>query len=112
MFEELEVKPKRNYWSYATIGLAAVAIISFVIFLLRSYDLPSVSKLWEGRMQVDGEVFIVTQGRGNVKLGLVEVCAIPEKDMLDWIDSKETKAKFEREKAKKRLTLVEDDLKV
>ncbi len=63
-------------------------------------------------MKVEGEIFIVTQGRGNVKLGLVEVCAIPEKEMLDWIDAKQTKAKIELEKTKKQDALTESAQKI
>jgi hypothetical protein len=43
--------------------------------------------------QLEGEVFIVTKGGHNVKLGLVEVKALPEKEILAFIEKKKAEAK-------------------
>lgn len=37
---------------------------------------------------ISGQVFIVTQGRENIKLALVEISAIPEKDIIQYLDAK------------------------
>lgn len=48
--------------------------------------------------QLNGEVFIVTKGGQNVRLGLVEVRLIPEKEIKTFVESKQAKAKEEMEK--------------
>ena len=40
------------------------------------------------KVPVSGQAFIVTKGRQNIKLALVEVIAIPEKDVLEHIKAK------------------------
>jgi len=40
------------------------------------------------KVSVSGQAFIVTKGRQNIKLALVEVTAIPEKDVLEHIKAK------------------------
>lgn len=41
---------------------------------------------------VSGQAFVVTKGRENVKLALVKVCAIPENQILAWINIKKNNA--------------------
>lgn len=53
--------------------------------------------------QLNGEVFIVTKGGQNVRLGLVEVRLIPEKDIKAFVETKQTKAKEEMEKLRPQL---------
>ncbi|MCX5815129.1 MAG: hypothetical protein NTX75_02655, partial [Proteobacteria bacterium] len=50
--------------------------------------------------QLEGEAFIVTKGRQNVRLGLVEVRAIPEKEILEFVEKKKATAKEELPKIK------------
>lgn len=38
--------------------------------------------------KLTGQVFVVTKGSGNIKLGLVEVSAIPESDVMEYIEKK------------------------
>lgn len=40
------------------------------------------------KLNISGQVFIVTKGRDNIKLALVEVAAIPESDLLASIKAK------------------------
>jgi hypothetical protein len=49
---------------------------------------------------LNGEIFIVTKGRENVRLALVEISAIPEKDIIPFINKKISNAKREIEKSK------------
>ena len=35
----------------------------------------------EEKVSISGQVFVVTKGRDNIKMALVEVAAIPEKDV-------------------------------
>jgi len=37
--------------------------------------------------EVSGEIFVVTEGAGNYKLGLVQVAVIPEADMRKYLES-------------------------
>ena len=41
-----------------------------------------------GTGDLNGQVFVVTKGADNIKLGLVEVSVIPEQTMLDYIEAK------------------------
>lgn len=101
MFDNQEPKKKPDLWFYATIIFAVIILTCFGAYALNHFNVISLSTLFVREMKVDGEIFVVTQGRENFKLALVEVCAIPEKKILDWIDAKETKAKIEIVKAKK-----------
>ena len=55
---------------------------------------------------ISGQVFIVTKGRESIKLGLVEVSAIPENDMLKYIKEKKVNAIEEQAKLKHDFELV------
>jgi hypothetical protein len=57
---------------------------------------PAEVKLPDG--QLTGEVFIVTRGGQNIRLGLVEVGLIPEDQITPFIAQKQEKGKAEREK--------------
>jgi hypothetical protein len=48
--------------------------------------------------EIKGEVFVVTKGAQNIKLALVEVSAIPEKDIKEFVDKKSTLVETERKK--------------
>lgn len=52
----------------------------------------------DGEGELTGEVFIVTKGGQNVRLGLVEVRAIPEGIIRPFIDQKNTISKAESDK--------------
>lgn len=62
-------------------------------------------------VELKGDVFIVTQGAENYKMGLVKVIAFPEETIKQYIESKksddESKALIEYEKAQKELEAVE-----
>lgn len=38
--------------------------------------------------KIAGQAFVVTQGKANIKLALVEVSVIPEKDIVDYLKAK------------------------
>lgn len=61
--------------------------------------------------ELKGNVFIVTQGAQNIKLGLVEVTAIPEDKIAPYIASKksvrEAELKLEYDEAKKQFDTAE-----
>lgn len=61
--------------------------------------------------ELKGDVFIVTQGAQNVKLGLVEVSAIPEDKITPFIASKksarESELKLEYDEAKRKFDVAE-----
>lgn len=40
------------------------------------------------KVSLTGQIFVVTKGRENIKLALVEVAAIPEKDMMQHLNAK------------------------
>jgi hypothetical protein len=61
--------------------------------------------------QLVGQAFIVTQGRKNVKLGLVQVSAIPEADMTAYLDGKVQQILAEYDAAKKKSDECFDTLK-
>lgn len=73
-----------------TIAIVAVAALSITSWLL----LVSFG-FFEG--DLTGSVFIVTRGGQNVKLGLVEVRAIPEQEILSFIQEKQAVAKKEQD---------------
>ena len=92
---------KIDRWKFATITFAIIIAVCIGIFVLNQFGVISTSTWFAREMKVNGEIFIVSQGRENFKFGLVEVCAIPEEKMLDWIEGKENKAKVESVKSKK-----------
>lgn len=51
-------------------------------------DLPAKVEAATEKLSISGQVFIVTNGRDNIKLALVEVAAIPENDLLQYIKVK------------------------
>lgn len=51
-------------------------------------------------VDLNGDVFIVTQGGSSIKLGLVEIDAIAEPDMSNFIKSKMEHAKIEMDRLK------------
>ena len=61
---------------------------STIILLLLSLCLISCGKK---ETEISGEVFVVTQGAGNYKLGLVEISAIPEKDIQPFVTALQLK---------------------
>src|SRR5882724_393578 len=52
--------------------------------------------------ELNGQVFIVTKGADSVKLGLVEVTAIPEKDVVAFIAKKKAGVDKEKDALKKK----------
>lgn len=51
-----------------------------------------------GNANISGQVFVVTKGRENIKLALVEVAAIPEKDIMQHLNAKRSN-RLEQQKA-------------
>jgi len=60
--------------------------------------------------KLDGEVFIVTKGGENVRLGLVNVQAISEDKMKEFIVKKSSESKTEIEKLQKEIKKAEIEL--
>lgn len=52
---------------------------------------------------ISGEMFIVTKGRQNIKLALVEICAVPQNVILSWVKLKREAAVTERKKVEKKI---------
>lgn len=101
MFAQQETEKNKNAWLYATVILASLMAGALIIYGFNYFNLISLSDLFTREMKINGEIFIVTQGKENYKLGLVEVCAIPEKQILEWVKLKENQAKTESVKAQK-----------
>jgi hypothetical protein len=72
-----------------------VATFLFLVSLLVLYGCGS-----EGELK--GEVFIVTEGRANIKLALVEITAIPEEEILAYIKNKEAAIRAVEETEKRK----------
>lgn len=71
------------------------------MMLLRSANLILLIVLLSGcsrEGEISGEVFIVTKGRENVKLGLVEIRAIPENDVFTYLHNAEKQRNGELQK--------------
>jgi len=60
--------------------------------------------------ELKGDVFIVTKGAQNFKLGLVEVTAIPEADMNQFIWKKKSNISSEFSKLKPQVTAAQKEL--
>lgn len=60
--------------------------------------------------RLTGEVFIVTQARDNIHLGLVEVRALREPDALVFLEKKKEEARMEAEKLNQQLAQANRDL--
>jgi hypothetical protein len=89
--------------------ILALGLVGGAVFLYFWYRAPREGVL-------TGEVFIVSKGAQNFKLGLVEVSAIPEDKMKSFIDKKEAairtainKFKAQYEAAQKELTTAQQD---
>lgn len=52
----------------------------------------------QAKLNISGQVFVVTQGKENIKLALVEVGAIPEKDITQYLSTKHSNG-LEQQKA-------------
>src|SRR5688572_670307 len=64
----------------AVLGLVLLAIMGSILYILYARYMRET--------EVRGEVFIVTKGRQNIKLGLVEVTALPEEKIRPFIEKK------------------------
>lgn len=51
--------------------------------------IPLVFLIGCGKQEISGQVFVVTQGMGNIKLALVEVGAIPQEDFDKYLKGKQ-----------------------
>jgi hypothetical protein len=60
--------------------------------------------------RITGEVFIVTKGRANIRLGLVEVRALREADALVFLDKKKDEARMESERLNQQLAQANREL--
>src|SRR5262245_59565928 len=85
------------------IAAAAVTVMILAIGLFWML-LPRESEL-------TGEVFIVTEGRANVKIGLVEVGAVSESEMKKYLAVALPRANAELESAKAEYARVNADAK-
>lgn len=61
------------------------------VILMLLLSVVSSSAMAAKRVNITGQVFVVTQGRQNIKLALVEISAIPEKVMIKHIKTKHSK---------------------
>jgi len=59
---------------------------------------------------INGQVFIVTKGRENVKLALVRVCAIPENQILSWITAKKNNAPAQIRIAEQKINSISGEI--
>lgn len=64
-------------------------LIAALIFILVGCDKQGEAgkKNTSENVNISGQVFVVTKGRENIKLALVEVAAIPEKELAQYIKS-------------------------
>jgi hypothetical protein len=62
-------------------------VVDFRILLSSALLIACVS-CGGGEKQIQGSVFIITQGADNIKLGLVKVSAIPEGEITKFVDDK------------------------
>jgi hypothetical protein len=69
---------KMDFWKIGTIILASILLVGFGVFLAKQFNLEQTNNdvqkgffIQEGHLE--GEIFIVTQGGQNFKLGLVPV---------------------------------------
>src|SRR3982751_1188456 len=70
------------------------------MFLLPAFLLLTSCAVFKSEVELKGNVFIVTNGAQNVKLGLVEVRTIPEGDFKKFLDKKNASFASERERLK------------
>lgn len=66
-------------------------------------NMTTTSKPISTAVNVTGEMYIVTKGRQNIKLAAVEICAVPENIILNWINAKKQGAVNGRREAENRL---------
>lgn len=59
---------------------------------------------------LNGEIFVVTKGRENIKLALVEVCALSEPTILNWIKQKQERGNREAQNVKAKIVNLKDEL--
>ncbi len=63
--------------------------IKLILLFCTLLALGFINYQWRtGTGDLNGQVFVVTNGADNIKLGLVEVSVIPEQTMLDYIEAK------------------------
>ena len=67
----------------------------FILFTLLSFCF----SCGKSETELSGEVFVVTKGAGTYKLGLVEVTAIPEKEIKEYLAVREKQQTILKSKA-------------
>lgn len=60
---------------------------------------------------LSGQIFVVTKGRDNIKLALVEVAAIPEDEMLAHLKNKHGPAIEQQSQLKSKLVAADDEFR-
>ena len=75
-------------------------ILNYFVFLIFYILIIITTTGCNREVNLEGEVFIVTKGGESVKLGLVEIIAIPELDAKNFIEEKKSKSQDEYLKAK------------
>jgi hypothetical protein len=73
-----------NYWKFAAITLFLILLCGGLFFLLNNSSDERPLSGSQSNTELNGEVFLVTQGSGNLKIGLAEVI----------IENQETKQTF------------------
>jgi len=83
--------------------------MKIINFLLIALTLLCFASCGSKETEVNGEVFIVTEGAGSYKFGLVEVSVIPEKDISAYLETKNTEIKpFKDEYERLKLQSIQD----
>lgn len=105
MFDQYQDQPRqeRDQWFFPTIIFAAITIVSAAALTLYFSGISSISDLFFGGMKIEGEISVVTKQRAKIKLESVNVCAVREEKIIEWIDSKNGRAMIESKKAKTKL---------
>src|SRR5689334_17357715 len=79
-------------------------------FLLIALMLVCLASCGSKQTEINGEVFIVTEGAGSYKFGLVEVSVIPEKDVNAYLETKNAEIKpFKDEYERLKLQSIQDN---
>jgi hypothetical protein len=60
---------------------------------------------------ISGQVFVVTKGRENIKLALVEICANREDFITGWVNSKKNSSLAKLQAAEKQMEFVQQQIR-
>jgi len=83
---------RKKLLAFTALAVVLVAGLASVIYVLYAR--------YTREIDLHGEVFIVTNGRQNIKLGLVEITAVPEEQIQRFVEKKLTAINLEYSKYK------------